>query len=166
MRKFLKLLPVILLSGCSVYSEKFDCTPGKGVGCLALHQVDARVDEKTLPFQVEEEKAKHTLSSPSPLFSSSSPSPLSSSSGLTGRSMDSPFHGNDNKGNENGNEGSGKDKEKRYLPIALIQQTDSIIRLPEESLKVWIAPYEDTRGHFHEASVVHMVVKPGKWVRR
>jgi conjugal transfer pilus assembly protein TraV len=36
-------------------------------------------------------------------------------------------------------------------------------RIPESLLPVWIAPYEDTRGNYHEASVIWTVTKPGYW---
>ena len=36
-------------------------------------------------------------------------------------------------------------------------------RMPEEYLRVWVAPYQDRYGNFHEGSVVHTVLKPGYW---
>ncbi len=38
-----------------------------------------------------------------------------------------------------------------------------IQRVQEEHLRVWIAPFQDEQGNFHEASVVHTVMKPGYW---
>ncbi len=36
-------------------------------------------------------------------------------------------------------------------------------RISEERLSVWLAPFQDEQGDFHEASVVHTVLKPGYW---
>lgn len=36
-------------------------------------------------------------------------------------------------------------------------------RIQEEHLRVWIAPYQDVQGNFHEGSIVHTVLKPGYW---
>lgn len=47
-------------------------------------------------------------------------------------------------------------------PIALNSQ-GMIQRVQEEQLRVWIAPYQDGQGDFHEASLIHTVIKPGSW---
>jgi len=39
----------------------------------------------------------------------------------------------------------------------------SVHRIQEEHLRVWIAPYQDIQGNFHEGSIVHTVLKPGYW---
>lgn len=36
-------------------------------------------------------------------------------------------------------------------------------RIQEEHLRVWIAPFQDAQGNFHEGSIVHTVLKPGSW---
>jgi conjugal transfer pilus assembly protein TraV len=36
-------------------------------------------------------------------------------------------------------------------------------RVQEEHLRVWIAPYQDAQGNFHEGSIVHTVLTPGSW---
>lgn len=36
-------------------------------------------------------------------------------------------------------------------------------RMPEEYLRVWVAPYQDQQGNLHEGSMVHTVLKPGHW---
>lgn len=38
------------------------------------------------------------------------------------------------------------------------------MRTPEDVLRVWIAPYEDTNGNFHQASDVYTVSRPSVWV--
>jgi Type IV conjugative transfer system lipoprotein (TraV) len=46
------ILPLILitLSGCSTYSETFDCPPGSGVGCKSLSAVNQMMEEGRLPL--------------------------------------------------------------------------------------------------------------------
>jgi conjugal transfer pilus assembly protein TraV len=39
----------------------------------------------------------------------------------------------------------------------------SPVRSPETLVPVWIAPYEDTIGNYHEASVIWTVTKSGYW---
>ena len=38
-----------------------------------------------------------------------------------------------------------------------------IQRVSEEHLRVWLAPFQDEQGDFHEASIIHTVLKPGYW---
>ena len=38
------------------------------------------------------------------------------------------------------------------------------VRLGDEIQRVWVAPFEDSAGTFHEASFVYMVLKPAKWI--
>jgi conjugal transfer pilus assembly protein TraV len=55
-------------------------------------------------------------------------------------------------------------------PQVLIQEEStssskdlSVERIPEKKLCVWIAPFQDDNGDFHEASSVYTVVRPGLW---
>jgi conjugal transfer pilus assembly protein TraV len=36
-------------------------------------------------------------------------------------------------------------------------------RIQEAHLRIWVAPFQDEQGHFHEASVIHTVLCPGYW---
>lgn len=36
-------------------------------------------------------------------------------------------------------------------------------RVREQPIRVWVAPYQDEEGNFHEASVVHSVIQEGYW---
>ena len=54
-------------------------------------------------------------------------------------------------------------KDDRGESVSLAQT--KIQRMQEEHLTVWIAPFEDERGNFHEDSVIHTVIKPGAWGR-
>ena len=42
-------------------------------------------------------------------------------------------------------------------------EKDSLLRLNESVQQVWIAPYEDTSGIYHDASSIYMVAKKGRW---
>lgn len=60
MKKLTLGLCLISLSGCSTYSETFDCSPGQGVGCKSLSQVNQMVEKGHLPLREEEETATMT----------------------------------------------------------------------------------------------------------
>lgn len=38
------------------------------------------------------------------------------------------------------------------------------LRYGETVQRVWIAPYEDTSGNYHQESEVYTVARPGKWI--
>jgi len=40
---------------------------------------------------------------------------------------------------------------------------DSLLRLNESVQQIWIAPYEDASGIYHDASAIYMVAKKGRW---
>jgi len=40
---------------------------------------------------------------------------------------------------------------------------DNPQRHPETIRKIWIAPYEDNDGNYHQGSDVHTVLQPGFW---
>ena len=48
MKKLLALLGCFLLSGCAVYSNKFDCPPGPSTGCESVSTVNAMIDNNVL----------------------------------------------------------------------------------------------------------------------
>ena len=39
-----------------------------------------------------------------------------------------------------------------------------LIRSNETIQQIWIGPYEDTNGNYHEGSNVYTVVKKGRWI--
>lgn len=45
----------------------------------------------------------------------------------------------------------------RYIPL------ESAKRLPEKTMRIWIAPYIDAQGHLHEGSYVHTIIQPCDW---
>lgn len=46
--------------------------------------------------------------------------------------------------------------------VVLSDQT-VVQRIAEQPIRVWVAPYQDEAGNFHEASVVHSVIQGGYW---
>lgn len=67
----LKPYPLFLLvttiTGCTPYSESFDCPPGLGVGCKSLNIINRMVEQGQLPLEKEVENgpqdAPHNLPS-------------------------------------------------------------------------------------------------------
>lgn len=54
-----------------------------------------------------------------------------------------------------------------YTNVTYLQYKDgtsSKLRYPEDVMRVWIAPYEDTNGNYHQASSVYTVTRPGYWM--
>ena len=38
-----------------------------------------------------------------------------------------------------------------------------IHRQPEQHMRIWMAPFQDANGNFHEAAVVHTLQRPSFW---
>ena len=38
-----------------------------------------------------------------------------------------------------------------------------VVRVPEQTMEVWIRGYGDEGGHYHHDSHIHMVVRPARW---
>lgn len=49
-------------------------------------------------------------------------------------------------------------------PVIMVDSHQSVERLKEEHLKVWIAPYQDDQGNLYDASTVHTVLRSGQWL--
>lgn len=39
----------------------------------------------------------------------------------------------------------------------------SVQRSQEERIRIWIGPFQDEQGNFHEPSVVHTIIQPPYW---
>ena len=46
--------------------------------------------------------------------------------------------------------------------IVLSDQT-VVHRQPEQHMRIWLAPFQDANGNFHEAAVVHTLQRPSFW---
>ncbi|WP_010303291.1 hypothetical protein [Candidatus Odyssella thessalonicensis] len=51
------LILILMLTGCSTYSEQFDCPYGKGLGCASLSKVNKLLDEQQIDLNEEPGKA-------------------------------------------------------------------------------------------------------------
>jgi conjugal transfer pilus assembly protein TraV len=49
-------------------------------------------------------------------------------------------------------------------PETIVLSGNSVIqRQPEQHMRIWFAPFQDINGNFHEASVVHTLLRPSFW---
>lgn len=49
-------------------------------------------------------------------------------------------------------------------PETIVLSDQSIIqRQPEQHLRIWFAPFQDVHGNFHEAAIVHTLLRPSYW---
>lgn len=58
-----------------------------------------------------------------------------------------------------------------WLPVPVahpILSTESsvrfVTRIPEQSVRIWFAPYQDSFGNLHEECLVHTVMQTGRWI--
>ena len=70
------------------------------------------------------------------------------------------------KSSPSANSSAKSDQQKNNASISqsvISADTTIVQRVTEEHLRVWIAPFQDEQGHFHEASIIHSVLRPGFW---
>jgi conjugal transfer pilus assembly protein TraV len=48
-------------------------------------------------------------------------------------------------------------------PLEPKMAPDSFLRTAEEVLSIWVAPYQDNDGSYHEQKVIHFVARPATW---
>lgn len=48
----------------------------------------------------------------------------------------------------------------------LINTEPQVIRMPEETMRVWIAPYKNKSDEYVDESHIHIVTKEGRWINR
>ena len=48
-------------------------------------------------------------------------------------------------------------------PEAAFPLSEGVQRIREDHVRVWVAPYQDAAGNYHEGSVIHTVLRPGYW---
>lgn len=108
MIKKLIIFSSLLLIGCQVSKENFDCQYAKGVGCRSITEVNSMINDGKLAV---------------------------------------------------------KGTKMTVVPKSEVLNLDNIKvqRITEEHLRVWLAPHQDNQGHFHEATVIHSVLKSGFW---
>lgn len=45
----------------------------------------------------------------------------------------------------------------------VLSDHSEIHRQPEQHMRIWMAPFQDANGNFHEASVIHTLQRPSFW---
>ena len=170
-KHFILMVIFLLEGGCTPHREVFDCVPGVGVGCKSISEVNEMIDKKSEPIVSRDnlqgtDVSENPAHKHQPLFEKASSKPVSL---LPVDLMDAP-------------EGINGSFSKAHLPRTSLPQTSlpqtslstrllpkrvlkrTLKRAPERVLKVWLAPFEDREGHFHEASVIHALVQESRWV--
>ena len=138
---FVKQTPLLwafmasILSGCTAYNESFDCPVGKGLGCHSITEVKKKLNQGTIDMPETTTEAAARLGRGVPLH----PSVVSTV-------------------NNQGTDSEG-DNSFSFIDSNGVR----VERTREKPLRVWIAPYQDQEGNFHEASVVHTIVRGGYW---
>lgn len=64
MKRSCLMLGLVALSGCSSYSETFDCPAGQGIGCKSLSRVNQMVEKGDLPFKDPEDSGSSDVIRP------------------------------------------------------------------------------------------------------
>jgi type IV conjugative transfer system lipoprotein TraV len=123
---YLKVLTIpVLLSGCSIPNETFDCPAGQGVGCSSISKVNHGINNGTI-LKEELTETGFPNQGIAPVVSTVNPSQLD-------------------------------------LQQIVLSDKSVIQRGREEHLRIWIAPHQDAENNFHEASIVHTVIRPSYW---
>lgn len=132
--KSLSVSSFIILTGCSTYSETFDCPPGSGVGCTSISEVDQMIDQSMDKAKLSNEKPAQDL-----------PIDLASYKPIIREEFLSAH------------------------PASIVsvpstsQSRDTVSRIPERHLRIWIAAFEDGTGNLFSESFVYTIFKPGEW---
>ena len=138
----LKSIPLFLglaaLSGCSTYSETFDCPPGRGVGCKSLSKINRMVEEGQLPLEERSDQDHPARTLPV----------KESLKDLDPKNQDSKTL----KSKKSHNWIETKDD---HQPINLLNQESLFVESPKTRLKIWVAGYEDEEGNTHAPSYVY-----------
>ena len=128
----------VFLTGCSLQSQEgFDCPVGKGLGCQSITEVKKKLNqgEIDIPETTMEVAQRQGM-------------------GFHGGHLHEPLVMKQT---------PVYFKESAY-PLSIMDGNGFVIqRIPEQPLRVWIAPYQDQDGNLWEASVVHTVIRQGSW---
>lgn len=52
-----------------------------------------------------------------------------------------------------------------HNPLVIEGRHEEPLRYGEGVMRLWIAPYEDTDGNYHQANQVYSVVQEGQWIQ-
>ncbi|MHB1910420.1 MAG: type IV conjugative transfer system lipoprotein TraV [Nitrososphaerales archaeon] len=155
-----------LLGGCAIYDQSFDCEAGKGVGCKSISEVNDLINQGNLDKAIDNHKYidygdADVSDSPTSSINLSDPPP-----------KDKPLPLFQPDASETGvpetdlSEDAIAVMSDASAPLGPYTQAAGVSRIPEETLRVWIAPFEDKAGDFQGESFIHTVIKPGRWNHR
>ena len=128
-----------LLSACTSLNSNFDCPNKAGVNCKSLDEINAMVDSGVIQGRV--------------------PHPCP---GINPVVYDVPNHGRGYKSN----------CASISTEVSVFESFSSVIppkfaepfRTAENIQRIWIAPYEDTEGNYHQDNLVYTVTEGSHWV--
>ena len=124
------------LTGCGVYHSQFECDVASGYPCQSLNQINEQIN------QAESGDLKpplhlmpeHNLSDQEPALH-----------GSDQMSQDQPLYSFPSTYKSN------------------VSMGDSVMRIPEQTMRVWVAPYKNQSGDYMDGFTFHMVVQEGRW---
>ncbi len=125
------------LSGCSSYQDQFDCPAGTGVGCKSVSEVNALIDKGAFKKGTFKKRAFDQKASSDRMTEEEDEIKLISL----------------------------KEVEPRLISLdpERLDPRSPVVRVPEQTMEVWIRGYGDKEGHYHHDSHIHMVVRPARW---
>lgn len=133
--KMLLLGTVVFLNGCVGMNSKFDCNVSSGGRCAPMGSIHKMVDRGEFNEVSSQKIIEHNY--------------LAKLSSI------------------NRNNGSNGNKYQGYLLNSFpypLNTVSYLLRSRETIQQIWIAPYEDTNGNYHESAHVYAVVKKSQWL--
>ena len=127
------LLILLTLNGCSSALESFDSGATSGVGAKSISEVNAMIDQGKIAGIKADGDFSKVIA----------PVIVQNPVAIAHPPLANPPLAN---------------------PETITLSDNSVIqRQPEQHLRVWFAPFQDFQGNFHEAAVVHTLLRPSYW---
>lgn len=125
----------LFLSACSSLNSEFECQMKPGIRCESLDQISTRVNRGEIN---KYSSLTSSCCGSSPAKDSSCTNYSNSRSTLSNVSL--------------------------YKSWAYNSSLHEPLRYGETVQHVWVAPFEDTAGNYHQESDIYTIVKPGHWI--
>ena len=139
-KNILILLPIIIISGCSVYGGDFECKMGKGVNCKSVSTLNTMIDNNTLSSDHNKKNSKHKKVQPKII---NKPQPAKGFfASLFGKKQPLPSITN---------------------VARVTNMGDTVYRTREATMRIWVRPYQDKGGDYLESRYFYTVVAPATW---
>ena len=136
----------LILQGCAVYSQGFECSAPKGGKCRSISQINKMVDDGKVNLSDEIEEELPNKSPVKKVITDSSSKKVIEEPMVLLAITDKSLPNKTNYLN---------DFKKKASPH----------RTNEEILGIWFSPYEDNNGNFFEEGYVYIVITPSKWIK-